>query len=1569
MSRTGIDSSIIAAETAPIQNASHQVILRRDYWSMDAYAGAGNANLDPEVASSWVMRATGSLAYCVSRHTDGSARVRVVNTETTGDYGLSITHSQVTTTTMRPGLVRLANGECWLYAADHGAGGIQLRRAQLTGTANNLSFTLANHGPAFGPAYEASSTRVRRVEACCPTEGGCIVALGVHDFALKLSTVQFWLVDMAGLPWQLDTILQMPLDSIYTQWGSVWYGGAKYCSAICAMYYSAKKQIQVVANDQTRGRAVTFSIQNGVESNLRPVVEIDPEAELISLMPHSITELNGLFYLTARYTRRVRVGQASQESVAFDMALTSRDGRHWSFGDQSCFLAETAHAGALLMRSDSPAYLFYAGNGYAQRATVTEIQSPASNKRTDITAWLDGWDVGRVSSNADDLRMTINDEAAASGASIHAAARLADFREGASLLLRTGQAGILTDYGWYWVQSLPTEHDMAAWGGYDVNGVDLSSGKMINTRALVDLDLRGRQVIADPLQTLDNLNVKTPIFGDDTTDDVLPTKTGLVFRGLNSPMLAFAGEADDNGDVFMELNNVVFTGTDTGSCLASIGFIFGATENGKGNVMLAPKASSWTFTGQPTAVTAPAVRTLSLVAVDENDPNKEGTGWNFAEGRNGLWRALQSGDLRSAATPGSYTVNPAFAFSANTPYDVVFRLSGRRAQLMARVRDYDPADAANNAGYTLVCEFLFDFQAQRAQAGRDSIGIAAAIDVPESPTWFTQGSVGDLNTQLTDARNTSSFTRLIATGQRQHDNSYQVSNVDVSKLRVGMRVYMSSPSSGYGIISSIGASSFVTDHLMIPWDNNGTLVYNYTVQVYVNAAGEDWGYGDSGAVKQLQASGTVETYVNPNARIVPVRAGGRAGFFSRDSTAYSPRFVVTNHKRHVLKSGSIQTGGTYEGWDQTAPLESGQVGYSGSKPNDWRIILAGGIVFEDDPVIYGLPAGIAAAAYMRKGTGSQRERVRVVAITVTNRGSYPGDTQVTKTRYCVPAYYTSVADAGENATQLRNWRKGAYQPGDDLGDIPLAPGLQVKVISAGNRFDDPESQIYAIETLKASSPTDNNTSIVYLDKPFPGPVSGPRYDPNDANKVIGDGDLLVLDGRGQFGDEQRRHREDAPCMYWPGNGTTGEQDAIKIGSMRAYTGNILCAEDAIRRFCVMAGMHDAQFRNMHAAPASDAAITLSTSFQDLPLQQNLANFVLDARVHIGGNNTGSGGITTTRRLYIRFRGYYQLAIWQQATAAEYAAGSAGRIVVGLATTSTDISAPASGDLRWLALSPAFSIAALYNMAGTVSGSNPTYTLTEDVTRLVDLRLAVSGNLVTVEIGGKHVWTFDLDQFTNGTNSYRSDAPGPISVAYSSTVPSYTSTWRVLELGEEITPRYTMREGQTASSGVGGIASGRHIKWWATPAGGTRFSRAIVRDDLGTVTENISGQAFRGGDEQAGLQTVQGQAYGAYLNAALIRQAGFSMAISRTDFAPTPEIADMEAWLLARQAAEFAEPREFRSIGILRADPEDKLTLVFSNNGDRPAQAATDLVLTRFSLSTTQNLRMVQGVYTARKYIP
>lgn len=1569
MSRSGIDSSITAAETATVQNASHQIIVRRDYWSMDAYAGAGNANVDAEVPSSWVMRATGALAYCVSRHTDGSARVRVVNTETTGDYGLSITHSQVSCVTMRPGLVRLANGECWLYAADHGAGGIQLRRAQLTGTANNLSFTLSNHGSAFGPAYEASATRVRRVEACCPTEAGCIVALGVHDFALKLSTVQFWLVDMAGVPWQLDTILQMPLDTVYTQWGSVWYGGAKYCSAIAAMYYSAKNQIQVIANDQTRGRAVTFSIQNGVESNLRPVAEIDPEAELISLMPHSVTLINGLYYLTARYTRRVRVGQSSQESVAFDMALTSRDGRHWSFGEQSCFLAETAHAGALLMRTDSPAYLFYAGNGYAQRAAVTEIQAPASNKRTDLTAWLDGWDVGRVSNNADDLRLTINDEAAAGGASIHAAARLGDFRDGASLLLRTGQAGVLTDYGWYWVQSLPTEHDMAAWGGYDVNGVDLSSGKMINTRALVDLDVRGRQVVENPLQTLDDLTVKTPIFGDDQLDDLQATKTGLVFRGLNSPAVIMAGEAEDNGDVFMELNNVVFSGSSTANCLASIGFVFGATENGKGNIMFAPKASSWSFTGQPTPVTAPAVRTLNLVAVDESDPTKEGTGWNFAEGDNGLWRALLAGNLRTTATPGSYSVNPAFAFAPDTPYDVVFRLSGRRAQLMARVRDYDPADAANNAAYTLVCEFLFDFQAQRAQAGRDSIGFAAAIDVPGSPAWFTQGSVGDLNTQLTDAKNSSSFTRLLGTGQRQHDNGYQVSNVDVSKLRVGMRVYMSSPSSGYGIISSIGASSFVTNHLMIPWDNAGTLVYNYTVQVYGNAAGEDWGYGDSGAVKQTQASGTVETYLNPNARIVPVRAGGRAGFFSRDATAYSPRFVVTNHKRHVLKSGSDFTGGTYEGWDQTAPLESGQVGYSGSKPSDWRIILAGGIVFEDDPVIYGLPAGIAAAAYMRKGAGSQRERVRVVALTVTNRGVYPGDTPVTKTRYCVPAYYTSVADAGENATQLRNWRKGAYQPGDDLGDIPLAPGLQVKVLSAANTTEKPESQIYALETLKASSPTDNNTSIVYLDKPFPGPVSGPRYDPNDANKVIGDGDLLVLDGRGQFGDEERRHREDAPCLFWPGNGATGVQDAIKIGSLRAYTGNLLPAEDAIRRFCVMAGMHDAEFRNMHASPAAAAAVTLSTSFQDLPLQQPLANFMLDARVHIGGNNTSSGGITTTRRLYIRFRGYYQLAIWQQATAAEYAANSAGRIVVGLATTSTDISVPASGDLRWLALSPAISIAAGQNLAGTVSGSNPTYTLTEDVSRLVDLRVGVNGHLVTVEIGGKHVWTFDLNQFTNGTVSYRSDAPAAISVAYSSTVPSYTSSWRVLELGEEITPRYTLREGQTASSAVGGVASGRHIKWFATPAGGTRFTRAIVRDDLGTITENVSGQAFTPAGEQAGLQAVQGQSYGAYLNGAVIRQAGFSMALSRTDFAPTPELADLEAWLLARQAAEFAEPREFRAVGILRADPEDRLTLQFSNAGDRPAQAAVGLVITRFSLSTTQNLRMVQGVYTVRKYIP
>lgn len=1583
MSRS-IHSTIATAERDTVQDWSHELISRREFWSMTPWASSSSANLVTDVPPSWVMRSGSDQAYVITRHTDGSSRVRVVDTSNVSDViNFSLTHSQISCTTIRPGLVRLSNGECWLYAADHGAGGVQLRRAQLTGTSNNLSFTLANHGPAFGPAYESSSTRVRRVEACAPTENGCIVAVGTHDFALKLSTIQFWHVDTAGVPYQLDALLQMPLTTVYTDWGSVWHGGARYACNVTAFWHAGNKRLHVIANDQTRGRAVMFSIQNGVESAIRPVIEIDPEATLISLMPYSVTEINGIFYLTARWTRKVRVGQTEQEAVAWDMALTSIDGLNWSFGDLSNFLSDTPYAGAVLMKTTSPAYLVYAGLGPggvtgAARAEVTELQAPSANKRVDLLPWLEGFDVQRVSSAADEAGFTLTDEMLAGGVSVHAVNLDGHMSENGTLMLKSGQGGQLTPVGWYLISKSRATVDMQAWGPRDISGSDVGSARCIGTRALVDVDIRGRQIFSSSLTDLDDLSIQTPVYGDDDDKDVITGKDGMIYRGLNSPMLALFGEGDDNGDCFVEMT-VTFPGTDV-RCLASIGFVFGANEKGEGNVFLVPKAGSWTFTGQPTAVTSPAMRTLALRAVDENDPNKADTGWNFDEGINALWRALVTDAVRTTTTPGFYGANPGFTFTAGVTYDVVFRLSGRRAQLCAKVRDYDPADAANNAGYTLISEFLFDYQAKRAQAGRDMLGIAASIDVAGSAAWFAQGAVSDMSVQLTDAANTLAFTRLYTTGIRQHDNGYQISGVSTAALRVGMKIGLSSGTTDPVTIVSISGGNVVTDYYLNPSDPGGgaPLIYNYPVSIYLQAVGEDWGYADSGAVKETQAGGTVETYLNPNARLVSVKAGGRAGFFSRDATAYSPRFVVTSGKRHKLKSGSDFTGGTYIGWDLTNPLQSNQSENSGSKPGDWRMILAGGIVFEDDPVIYGLPTGISAAAYMRKGKGGSRERIRVVALTVTNRGVYPGDTPVIKTRYCVPAYYTSVADAAENATQLRNWRKGAFQPGDDLGDVPLAPGLQVKVISAANGIDKPEDQLYAIETLKASSPTDNNTSIVYLDKPFPGPVTGPRYDPNDANKVIGDGDLLILDGRGQFGDKQVTHPKDAPCVYWPGNITTGEQDHIKLHHIRAYTGLVVTAEDAIRRLCAMGGMHYPQFRNYHTAPASDAAITLSTSFQDLPLKAAVANFALSTRVHIGGNNTGSGGVTTMRRLYVRFRGYYQFAVWQQVTAAEYASGSAGRVVVGLATTSTDISAPSSGDLRWLALSPALMVANGYNISGTVSGSNPTYTLTEDVTRLVDLRLIVNNNLVTVEINGKHLWTFDLDRFTNGTNTYRSDAAGPISVAYSSSVPGYTSTWRVLELGEEVTPRYTVREGQTAAQGVAGICNNRHIRWIATvePAayggagtGGVRFSRFWTRDDVGTMTENISGQTpERDALNRAGLQGVQGQTYGAYLDLAHIRARGFSAALSRTDFATTPELADQEAYLLAREAAEYADPRQIQAGAYLELDPEDKANLVYSNAGDRPAQAATDIVVTRFRIATGRSLKQLNGTYNVRRFI-
>lgn len=261
-----VSGTMQTAEREPIVDWGYSVTLRREIWSFASLTSQASS-ADPLIPQSWVMRSSGNQAYVVYFCTDGVPRIKVVDTTVAADYALGTAGVTSITTTrcMRPGVYRrTSDGVVKVFTANQDGSGIQLRESTLSSTTNAVTTAFSNYGPVFGPASAASSTRVCRVEAVCPTDGGILVAVGQHDFTNQLSTIQFYLVaDATGTAASvltLNTIIQMPLLTTYTDWGSNWYGGAKYCAAVSAFYNATTKRVHVIANDQLHGRAVQFTI-------------------------------------------------------------------------------------------------------------------------------------------------------------------------------------------------------------------------------------------------------------------------------------------------------------------------------------------------------------------------------------------------------------------------------------------------------------------------------------------------------------------------------------------------------------------------------------------------------------------------------------------------------------------------------------------------------------------------------------------------------------------------------------------------------------------------------------------------------------------------------------------------------------------------------------------------------------------------------------------------------------------------------------------------------------------------------------------------------------------------------------------------------------------------------------------------------------------------------------------------------------------------------------------------------------------------------------------------------------
>lgn len=1540
-----VGSTIINAERASIVAPVHSVKARNELLSFAAFASPSVALLDVDLPASFVMRASGALAYAAFRLTDGTSYLRVFDTTNNSDYALSsASATAISYNTMRHGLVNEA-GTIRIYSADITGAGVQVKRATLSGTSNPVTVSWSNHGPAFGNVFVNTSSLVRRVDAVCPTDGGgVVVAVGTHDFSAGLSTIQFYWLPDGSTVIALNTLIQMPLTEAYA---GNWYGNAKYCAFISAFYDSASGRTVVIANDQVRGRAVMWSIQNGIESQLRPVTPIDPEASAISLVPASVSKIGSLYYLTARFSRT----SSSEFIAAFDCYLTSADGVNWSFGERNFFITATRRYGALLMRSDSATVVYYAGNNAGFSAPATKIQSSATTLETLLDDYLYEWSLDQVANGADKLTLTLLNPPVAGGNGV--LTNNANVRRGGTLYLQSGQSGTLADIGVYGIDDVSETINTDGRTALKVTARDIGNKRMIDTNLPLEMSFETRVITLRQLADLADLIVKTP-----QIDVKADTVNGWTYSARNDPLIAYC-EASESGDALMKAT-ITPSGGDAYH-LAAFGFVFGASDDGGGNVLLVSKQSSWAEGG---AKDRPMLRRLNLKGVDASDPKKADTGWNLLPHVNGLWQSAVANGARTAAINGpAPRLNNAWAMTPAQTYDLAALVSGRRAQLFAKSRAISTSTWAANAGYTLVADFAFDWQAKRSQFGRDWCGFAIGQDVWVDIPSFAAAAYDDFEQTLTRAGNVAQLAdfSVIAVGCNGQSPIGDRLSVNCwstpSMLVVGQYVRLRIPDNSDQIlrIASISGNNvtFTSTYGLVAAGANG---YIQTLSTY-----DRWGYADCGkrnyTATEADELGNLPMPIDPKARKVARAVRGMGIFVSDDGTAASRRMIETDGVRFWLMSGGEN--GTRVGWDLTNPIALDDDAFysSGSEPSVWRVLLHHGYVFDGAPASKNLPAG----GYLDVND----ECIRYAGFTFYKRGMTEQSTWT-----MVPAYYAPLAAATGPTSVIRNWRSDTgAQPGDDLGDIPSPLGMLVEIVSKnGGRADD--KQYYVAGAVKVTTPDVNNTSYVTLDKPYENWIRGAdpylalangEINPTNSKKQQ-EGDVAVVSGRGQFATKKTVHDADAPVRYSPRD-AGGNLPTIKVASWDCFSGAYQSIEDVVRRMAAIGGLRNPAFRNRFTTPAAPVTTTLSTSATTLPTDANMANFTLDARVHVPGNNTNGGGIINANALRITFRNYYQLWIGQYASAADYAAGYPGVIRVGLATTSSDISAAADG-VRWLewASVPVTD----WNVSGTVSGSNPNYTISEDVARLVDLRVVVQDNLITVEINGRPIWTFNLDRLFVGSTSFKKLTPATITMDYALSVPAYTATIRVIDLGEEL-DSYIAQRGSSVSTAVGAISQSRRLRTRTTPAGGVEFSRFIVRDDAGALNENLWQDQWTMTDlNQRGHYLVAGEATGEYVDSTILSAEGYSFEASMNDDVGTVEDAAGEAKLLMREAAEFNEVRGIEGVGLLEAQPEDKIALAYAGPGDTPQHPSSDHVITQVQLRA--NGAECIGSYTLRRYV-
>ncbi|HQW34693.1 MAG: hypothetical protein WAU96_07440 [Anaerolineae bacterium] len=1157
----------------------HAATVRRGFMRRiaDNYRPSLNADLDiPQMYAN-----TGSTVYATWRTPGGQCWFNI-----SGAGGLDTTNATLIDDGAAPAAMRCGMGRggsdsaLYVYRAVSATGAWRLQRAAVSGTTAPIALAWANFGPAFSYGGADTAEYVRRVEAIIPlADGHVLVADGAHQFTAGASYIRFYLVDQ----WNalgLRNVIEMPL----TETRSTWRGIAKHCTYIAAA--SCAAGIVIAANADPDGHAVTWTLQNGVESAVAPVVPVDVLADNAHILPCAISTINDVLYLTAHITRYTGDASGTTLRTQYDAYLTASPTRPalWSFGGLGHYITPNRRNGTMLLMPGTAASstIIYVGNGSLALFETTPEQYPAP--ALDLAGRVGDWTLTQIADGADELRITLlngdgalNDDPRVS--------------EDAILTLQSGHAGGgLIALGEYSIRVQRTI-TKAGWGNLAITGRDIGHAKLVDCSLPFSGMMRGRSSWRSDLKTEAGLTRKTPdrAWG-------IAEGGGLTHDGLNDPFIAYldAYAGDDfltEFTVRADCNDEFHRG--------NVGVVFGAVDSadGKsasGNILVIPKTSAWT--GH--TMTRPRLRKFKLGA----------NGWDTEERMAPLVEAAGETTAITEDAGAAYPVDAEYAIPAGVDTEIAVRLFGEFIYVFAKRRDDAPDGCAANAKYTLVTRARFSRITRRLHGKRPACGIALSNDVFASKTAFAGAFFKDIELQLTDAqiahgsRAGAYSTPITGTvtgyneGGGSHANDVTGNGTKFQdELRVGQSVMMNGR---VRVIAVIGSQTGLqmTDSL-----NCGG-----TFQMFMRSGD---GYAWASSAKAEKVAGDTVLHINPRAQRNALEVGMQARISSDDNTARSDRFVLSDGVNHILMNS---------GWDTTCPIPAGSPGYGGSEPSAWRIVGRSALIARKPASAYGLPNGVARSRYMMCGD----EVVRYVETSFTAWAEKLSSTSfaITETWLHVPTkFYLPNEQYGPLAAI-------APDAGDPFGATRTGDLVELTTRNNGDNGYFSAEEDKTTTQLYAFGKTGTSLALAKYDAPFGG-LSATTYE-GDLNPR----DMVITSGRGAFGTPKQSHKPDAPVAYYP-VGDDGKPAALTLKRIGFWSGCFITLEDAIAQFCGLAAMRNPAFRS-----AGTLQTTLQAGTAQTISSRAQSDFALDVLT----------SITADAWLSVYLRDYYRLDISQPA---------------------------------------------------------------------------------------------------------------------------------------------------------------------------------------------------------------------------------------------------------------------------------------------------------------------------------